>query len=174
MELNSQNLHPTSSDLPQIPPAYWTTTRSKILSWLNQNSSSLANLYEGAVCLTFGIPIPGRLRFISHAVREIRNRLPDSIPQISEPLIYTNEVEQISNIWLNSGLSLDETLSETSDITINHQVFNEMQRLIKKHKAVSINNKEKTLMFFKLGISENKLDPNILAPIVNHYWEIRF
>lgn len=172
MELNSQNLHPTSSDLPQVPPADWTTTRRKILSWLNQNSSSLANLYEGAVCLTFGIPIPGRLRFISHAVREIRNRLPDSIPKISERLEYKDEVENLADIWESNGFGLDEIFLESEEITINFQVFSKIQQLIKKHKAVRYNNKKRTFLFFELCISENKLDLNILEPIVNHYWEI--
>ncbi|WP_414527240.1 hypothetical protein [Nodularia chucula] len=169
MELNSQNIHPTSSDIPELPPAYWTTTRSKILSWLNQNNSSLANLYEGAVCLTFGIPIPGRLRFISHAVREIRNRLPDSIPKISERLEYKDEVEKLADIWESNGFALNEI---PSDISIDLPVFKEIQQLIKKHKAVRENNKERTFRFFELCISENKLDRNILEPIVNHYWEI--
>ncbi|MGM3309772.1 hypothetical protein ACSQ6I_27950, partial [Anabaena sp. WFMT] len=169
MELNSHNLKPTSSDVPQSPPRYWTNTRDEILSWLNENNSSLADLYKGAVYLTFGSLIPGKLRFISHAVREIRNRLPDSIPKISKTLVYQDEVGKIEAIWESNGFDLDEIPPE---ITINSHLFSEIQQLIKKHKAVRENNQERTFKFFELCISDNQLDRNILEPIVNHYWDI--
>jgi hypothetical protein len=172
VELNSRNLHPTSSNLPPVCPVYWTKTRQEIHYWLNLNTSSLANLYEGAVHLIFGIQIPGRLRFISHAVREIRNRLPDSIPKITERLEYKNEVQNLADIWESNGFGLDEIPLGREEITINSQVFSKIQQLIKKHKAVPHNNKKRTFLFFELCISENKLDQNILDPIVNHYWEI--
>ena len=59
--------------------ASWTPRRVDLRSWLQRNAPSLGELYVGAVLLVFGRPIPGRVRFVAHAVREIRNRLPDVV-----------------------------------------------------------------------------------------------
>jgi hypothetical protein len=45
---------------------------------LTHNAASLADLYEGAVVMLYESILLGRTRFIGHAVREIRNRLPDA------------------------------------------------------------------------------------------------
>jgi len=174
VEFTGKQLNPISSDVPSVPPTYWTMTRRLIHSWLNENASPLADLYEGAVCLIFERPIPGRLRFVSHAVREIRNRLPDYISdnKSNARLDYKDEVDQLLAIWQSSGFSLNEAILNDGDITISLQIFNKIQELLKKHKAVSVNNKEKAIRFFESCISENKPIRNTLLPIVDHWWEV--
>ncbi|WP_167844822.1 hypothetical protein [Scytonema millei] len=173
MEFNKQP-DPILSDLPPIPPAHWTSTRMSICAWLNEQAPPLAELYEGAVCLIFERPVRGRLRFVSHAVREIRNRLPDYISneKSGERLNYKDEVDQLLAIWQSSGFSLNEAPSNDGDIPIPLQIFNNIQELLKKHIAVSVNNKEKAIRFFESCISENKPIRNTLLPIVDHWWEV--
>jgi hypothetical protein len=59
--------------------AHWTRNRRELAEWLGGISPSIAELYQGAVELLFHRPVPGFSRFVSHAVREIRNRLPQEI-----------------------------------------------------------------------------------------------
>ncbi len=46
-----------------------------------REAPSLSELYEGAVCLLFENRLAGYTRFVGHAVREIRNRLPDAVSE---------------------------------------------------------------------------------------------
>jgi hypothetical protein len=64
-------------DIPPLSQAYWTHARLELQAWLQRNAASLAELYGGAARLVYDTPLPGRVRFVCHAVREIRNRLPD-------------------------------------------------------------------------------------------------
>ena len=59
--------------------AYWTDRRRALRQWINSYGPSIAELYEGAVQLLYGPSVPGRVRFVCHAVREIGNRLPDVV-----------------------------------------------------------------------------------------------
>ena len=155
MELNSnsKNTDPVLTDVPPVPPAHWTPTRREISAWLHEQAPPLAELYEGAVCLIFERPIPGTVRFVAHAVREIRNRLPDYISGSNSGggLKYKDELAKISKIWQDSALALDEIDAEasvshmSSEVSIPRQLFLEVQQLIKKHEAVSFNNREKAM-----------------------------
>src|SRR5690242_15510612 len=63
---------------PATPP-YWTRRREQRREWLRRAGAvSLAELYEGAVII-LETRQPGYVRFVSHAVREIANRLPGII-----------------------------------------------------------------------------------------------
>ena len=96
-------------------PDYWTPRRLVLRSWFEKNAPSLGELYEGAVEMVFRDTFPGRVRFVAHAVREIRNRLPDVIagPKQSGQLQYTNRMDHIGKIWKQHGLPLDGSLPMT-------------------------------------------------------------
>jgi hypothetical protein len=72
-----------------------------VCEWLRRNNAtSLAELYEGAVdILSRGVR--GRLRFVAHAVREIRNRLPGVLApeQVRERLDYRKRCGTIRKEW---------------------------------------------------------------------------
>ena len=93
-----------------------------VATWLQNYSPSLAELYIGAYALTYQIAVPGRVRFISHAVREIRNRLPDVIAGYKggEYLDYKSRLDVISIDWQASRLPLGSTslVEETGATTI--------------------------------------------------------
>src|SRR5579862_3363825 len=75
----------------------WTSDRNEIRDWLDHKAPSLAELYAGAVILLYANPLPGRVRFVAHAVREIRNRLPDAVagPTKNQGLQYKNRLDDI-------------------------------------------------------------------------------
>ncbi|MEG5006168.1 hypothetical protein QUB17_21335 [Microcoleus sp. B5-C4] len=115
MEINPKQQIPSSVNSPSASPEYWTTVRQSIYSWLYENAPSLAQLYKGAVFLIFEKPIPGRLRFVAHAVREIRNRLPDYFGvQNGETVKYKKELDQLSETWRKGGLSIDGFPSDSN------------------------------------------------------------
>ena len=58
---------------------WWTADREKAQRWIFQFSPEHANLYRGAVQILYGAELPGKLQFVAHAVREIRNGLPRAI-----------------------------------------------------------------------------------------------
>jgi hypothetical protein len=100
VELNPKELSSDLADVPPVTPGCWTTSRLEIRAWLYEQAPSLAELYEGAVCLIFEKPISGRVRFVAHAVREIRNQLPNYISggNTGGRLEYKDEVEKLSTV----------------------------------------------------------------------------
>ena len=51
----------------------------ELLGWLENNAPALAPLYRGALALAMLDSFPGRVHFIAHAIREMRNRLPGAL-----------------------------------------------------------------------------------------------
>lgn len=186
MELNPKQLSSDLADVPPETPGYWTTVRLEIRAWLYEQAPSLAELYEGAVCLIFKKPISGRVRFIAHAVREIRNQLPNYISGGTggSRLDYKDELDQLSRIWQSSGFSLEEVLpnyeidaevslpSTSPDIPVPRQLLLEIQQLLKKHEAVSVKNREKVIRFFETCVPANQPLRHTLHPIVEHWWNV--
>jgi hypothetical protein len=76
---------PDSSSQPEAVADVWTDRRLAILEWLESAAPSLAELYQGAVQLLDDPGFPGRLRFIAHGVRDVRNRLPDVVAGFERP-----------------------------------------------------------------------------------------
>jgi len=78
----------------------------KIIDWLKQVHTGLAELYEGAVLLLNEEGFPGRTRLICHAVREIRNRLPDAVAgKATFPrLEYGREIDKLARAYERAGL----------------------------------------------------------------------
>ena len=84
----------------------WTPARRELLAWHKRNAPSLAELYEGAVELLYRQQLPGWTRFVGHAVREIRNRLPDAISGSTQvpPSETAKHLDAISQAWKDAGL----------------------------------------------------------------------
>jgi len=188
VELNRKQPTPNLDNLPPERSTHWTTTRLKILEWLQEQAPSVAQLYEGAVCLMFEQPkpIPGKLRFVSHAVREIRNRLLDdtSSGNSHKRLDYRKEVDKLVEIWQDCGFSLTQTVPDSQmnssgnlpplspDIPIPRQLFLAIQQLLQQHIEVRLSNKKKAIRFFEICIPAEQSYPKALRPIANHWWDV--
>jgi hypothetical protein len=129
--------------VPQLPD-YWNETRKMLLSWFENNAPSLGELYEGALRMVYDENFPGRVRFVSHAVREIRNRLPGVIAgyKSGSSLQYSNRLEEIAKIWQESGLPVDgslpikittEDLPSSTDVLIPKKVYEKISNLVGDH-----------------------------------------
>lgn len=98
---------------PKLSGGHWTPLRLELLGWFKRNAPSLAELYEGAVkLLLYDVRLPGWTRFVSHAVREIRNRLPNVISGVKggKALSYKGRLDEIGKVWEKVGLPLDGSL----------------------------------------------------------------
>jgi hypothetical protein len=109
VEPNQAKLAVDSAREPAFEKACWTRSRCELREWLQRNAPSLAELYQGAVLLLFDAPVPGHTRFVAHAVREIRNRLPDVTPGTKSGgyLNYKARVDDLVVVWKRAGFGTD-------------------------------------------------------------------
>jgi ribosomal protein L25 (general stress protein Ctc) len=163
-------------------PYYWNETRRELRAWFERNAPSLGELYEGALRMVFDEKFPGRVRFVSHAVREIRNRLPDVIAGYkSEPLEYKNRLDEISKLWEKSGLPLDgaipikvtgKELPLTTKVPIPIEVYRKVSKLIRDHIQTREKPKEAAQRLFQAIDPKNKDAEGILRPCIDHWIKI--
>ena len=164
----------------------WTEARREILAWLKRNAASLAELYEGAVLMLYDSALPGRTRFIGHAVREIRNRLPDAFSggTRSQRLEYTKRLDSISKVWSAAGLrapsipeqvelrapSLTEISREVIGIPAEvHQLVNE---LVTDHLRVPETRAGAANRFFEACAPENQDLRETMRPVILHWMAV--
>jgi hypothetical protein len=122
---SSTNIHegvPDQTPSEEVSP--FDDKRIRLKTWITSKSSFLGDLYEGAVMILYGDPpLPGWRHFTAHAVREIRNRLPDCVAETESisKLDYPQEIKKISSAWTTLGLPITGTVSTepTTSIEMN-------------------------------------------------------
>ena len=62
-----------------FPDVWWTPERAALYRWLQEIASQLAPVYLGALRIFVDESFPGRVHFVGHAIREIRNRIRDAL-----------------------------------------------------------------------------------------------
>ena len=149
--------------------------QARIFDWLRQVEPGLAELYEGAVRLTEDQSFPGRGRLICHAVREIRNRLPDAVAGkgMSSRLDYRQEIDKLADAYERSGLgSVREQSKQTGDEQRSgREVFVLLEQLIKKNERVE-SAKERNAKRLLIEIEpDNKQWEQSLTPVVEKWIE---
>jgi len=162
-------------------PDYWIPLRRELRSWFARNANSLGELYEGAVEMVFRDSFPGRVRFVSHAVREIRNRLPDVIagPRAGGRLDYTNQVNDIKTAWEKYGLPLDgslpikvtqvDPLPSSNDVPIPLKVYKKVAKLVSDHARTHETRREAAERLFQAIDPNNSASEATLRPRVDHW-----
>ncbi len=180
-------MRPENSSSPTLPAAApcWTNVRMELCSWMRRNNAaSLAELYEGAVLLLFYAPLPGRVRFVAHAVREIRNRLPEIISGVraSGTLQYKNKLDVIAKRWKKSGFRLDGSFDmgfETTDnalpppdIPIQRDLFLAIAGLLKENEEIGSKKLDTAYRLFETVAPENQTIRDTLRPNVDQWLEI--
>jgi hypothetical protein len=157
-----------------------TKERLHLCAWMRRNNAaSLAELYEGAVRLLVEAKLPGRVRLISHAVREIRNRLPDVISgtRSTARLDYKSRLDRINKKWQRSGLRLDASLPEggfeadpgaprSPNIEVAREVFAEIAGLVKDHEETRTKPLDTAIRLFEACAPENQRIRDTLRPII--------
>jgi transcriptional regulator with XRE-family HTH domain len=121
-------------NLPHAP------NRAEILNWLRPKSVELADMYDGAASLVARGDFPGRLRFVSHAVRETANRLPDVIVGPTQSLNYTDRVEKIASRWgkaskLRREPRAEDTGPTAEEVPIGRDLYLMVDELVRDHQG---------------------------------------
>lgn len=123
---------------------YWTASRLELLTWFRRNASSLGALYSGATRIAHERDFPGRMRFVAHAVREIRNRLPEVITgeRRGGTLQYVNRIDSLSAEFQRAALPTDGSFPDAistevripiEGILLPPSVYQEIASLIRDH-----------------------------------------
>lgn len=109
----------------------------ELLNWLRENAPSLAASYEGAVKLLEDRSFPCRVHFISHAIRDIADRLVYVLdPRLESSRVqYENELDRISEGWpvLNDLQDTNRSDDLNSDISIPYELAVRIDSLVKSH-----------------------------------------
>lgn len=110
----------------------WSSKRLQLLNWLERAAPQLAPVYAGAVTMAFDGDFPGRLVFVWHAIREIRNRLPDALAGevAASSLQYGDLASEIRRCWIEDGWPGDGviTLTHPSEPSASGPARNEVSR----------------------------------------------
>ena len=153
--------------------------QKRILNWLREVEPELGELYEGALRVMKDRSLPGRSRFICHAVREIRNRLPNSVAgnHAIERLSYPEEVTLIVKAWERAGLESvyvkqSAKASNEPGQFVTREVLVLVDKLVKKHREVK-NRKEENARRLLISIEpENEQMRSSLTPVVEKWIDV--
>jgi hypothetical protein len=135
--------------------------------------------------LVFDRPLPGRVRFIAHAVREIRNRLPDTISgRVSgNRLEYTQWLDRVSEAWQQAGFRAGGVWQISNpgppvvedlpaNVTIPVGLFDLISDLIAEHHGVKETRAEAAARLFEACAPENRPLMATLRPVVKNWMDV--
>ena len=115
---------------------YFLQSRRELLSWLQQNAASLAGAYEGAVKLLESPAFPARIHFISHAVRDISDRLVFVLdPQLQAKRVgYEDAMDKIQKMWTTPDGICNSEPDGTVKVLIDRRVARRLGSLVEQHR----------------------------------------
>lgn len=167
------------------PAACWTSERLELRAWLYRNAQSLAELYEGAVLLLFEEPLPGYTRFVAHAVREIRNRLPFVISgsRSGGNLNYKDRMDEIVKRWKKAGFSTDGKIGglpltpssvgpRPTDFTLPRGLVRRFAKLIADHEETREKPLDAATRLFVGLKPENEKFLDALRPTITQWLDV--
>jgi hypothetical protein len=133
--------------------------------------------------MVFDSEFPGRVRFVAHAVREIRDRLPDVVSGLRGrgPVQYKNRCDEIAKEWERAGFPLDGTIPvsvigeqsiPTHTVPVPRRLFRKIATLIQEHVNTRETRKEKAFRLFESLAPQNQELRDQFGPIVLHWFEV--
>ncbi len=179
---------PSASSSPSPLPTgtHWTRNRLELLGWFRRNAPSLGELYEGAVKMLVENSLPGRTRYVAHAVREIRNRLPEVVSGVrSGPVFqWKQQLDELGEGWARAGFSIDGSLPMTAtrageapgfqppDVFIPRHLFVQISQVLNGHSLAREKPKDTATRLFEGCAPENKQIRETLGPRVLQWLDI--
>ena len=164
----------------------WTGERTALREWLTRNAKSLAELYEGAVVILYEHDplLPGWSRLVAHAVREVRNRLPDAVAgkKVGERLDYPSRLDEIAGMWSDAGLAtaatpaapsvLDVAPAANPGVLVPRGVYDRVSDLIREHEEARERPVDSAFRLFEAISPGNKGQRAALEPTVNQWLRV--
>ncbi len=172
---------------PAIPPkrpidSAWNASRVELRGWFRREAPSLGDLYEAAVELLYHNRLPGRIRMIAHAAREISNRLPDYLTgeRVGKRCDYVTRIDRIEEKWNKHNEISPPLLNQSGPISVSPQgipipldLYNDLDLLIKDHRATRQRSLDGARRLYEGLDPENDLKMgDTLRPILLQWVEI--
>jgi hypothetical protein len=162
--------------------SHWTRSRRELVEWLTSLNPSVAELYQGAVELLFARPVPGFARFVSHAVREIRNRLPQEVSGLNSAgrLDYTSRMDVLSTLWKReagvdgkSPQSGDEQVGSAAlGIVVSKRMAKKIAALVDDHERARARPRDAAMRLFERVAPRNQKYRDSVRPVVLQWIEV--
>jgi len=150
-----------------------TEKNKEIISWFESHQNPiLGELYRGALRIFSEENFPGYLQFISHAVREIRNRIPYIIlGDVQERFEWTKELKNLEDCWrkaevFSNRVTEEEQLEEAIPVSLN--VCKEIDQILDRYRKNNETYENKMFRLFKF-LQNRKTSEEVLRPIVLHW-----
>lgn len=159
----------------------WTADRIQLRDWLRRNGASLAELYEGTVMILYlqDPLLPGWSRLVAHAVREIRNQLPDTVAgrEVSKKkrVDYKSKLDGLARVWPHAGFVVapasapDATAPGESGVTVPNAIYDRISELIREHQEARERPIEAAFRLFEAISPTNKGQRAALEGTVNQW-----
>jgi hypothetical protein len=148
-------------------------SQKKIFEWLKEQDECIGRLYEAAVRMVEDDSFPGRNILICHAIREIRNRLPEIVGAkgIIKRADYTKEVEELAGLWKSEGVQSvyqkdNEDREPVAEYRVSGKFLEQVKRLVNGHIEVKGRKKHNAKQLLMALETENNKWEATLGPVV--------
>ena len=157
--------------------------QQKIADWLSARAPQLADVYMGAIYLLGDAAIPGRVRFICHAGRDLTNRIPELFAESVGRVELKADLDELSSLWVEHRVPEAEMAlitAQKADLPEGTQptmgvpvvVVRRISALIDHHKQVSLNHRDRAIKMVEAVAPENVGKREALLPIANQWLEL--
>jgi len=171
---------------PRPEPIHLEPRQENILRWLNQRSLGLAELYWAAFRLVNDQVFPARVRLVSHAVREIRNRLPEIVAghKGGKQFQYKPLLDKLVEEWEKGGLPLDDTITRSTatgeveevpidafgPLLIPGKLAHDIRHVLRDHKLTREKPREAALRLYETFAPRDEDIREALKPLAEEAW----
>jgi hypothetical protein len=121
--------------------------RRELLTWMKREAPSLAPAYEGALHILHSDDFPGKVHFVSHAVRDIYNKLPEVLDGATKRKnsgeVYPSLVANLANCWDQEAMLTAESTSKRvapaaggEAIRVSRRLLMCLRALLERHREM--------------------------------------
>lgn len=168
------------SEIAAMPPSSvsafrWEAQRERIFAWLrDQGGSGFAEDFKGATMLMH-MKVPGYVRFVCHALRDILNGLPAVIAKEERKQVqYPQRLDRIFTRWAteklprgpivaSSGVLEEQVTGRFVAVTISAELVEQLAELLNEHEQGRARGRNNPLTFLEAAIPESAGRPDLLA-----------
>lgn len=156
---------------------YWNSQRTQLLAWFKQNAPGLGELYKSALRSLHDKSLPARFIMLAHAVREIRNRLPDTVESIikSKKISYENRLDEIISALKKNNFQLENMQLPASNevvISLPHEASKLLAKLISDHSTGKNTGRRRIIDFFFAMAPEDVELRQLFVKMISEWYDV--
>jgi hypothetical protein len=124
--------------------------------------------------------VAGFTRFVAHAVRDIRNRLPDAVagPKGGRRFDWKNRLDRLEDLWSNAGLPLEGRPAQAGspaplpdDVSVPLNVFRQVQHIVREHRDTREKPQQAAERLWE-GLGSSAEDRTAIIPVINEWLDV--